>query len=256
AEAETLAEIEAHPWPDPEAPGLIAADAQAQARSLRGANERAVAVSVAPLFHQYHYVRGFEGWMLDIAQRPDLHCAIADRIHHIHTRLLLRLLEIVGPYVDFVTAGDDLGTSLAPYMSPAAFRALIKPYYADLVGRIKGRWPHIRFYLHSHGGIMDLVPDLVECGVDVLNPILPLDSMDPLRLKRDFGDRLCFHAGVDVERILPFGTVDEVRDHVQRVIDILAPGGGYWFKAQVISPVIPSENVIAAYETALEYGVY
>jgi uroporphyrinogen decarboxylase len=103
---------------------------------------------------------------------------------------------------------------------------------------------------------MDLVPDLVECGVDVLNPILPLDHMDAATLKREYGDRLCFHGGIDVEHIMPFGTETEVRDHVRRVIDILAPGGGYWFKAQVISPLIPPRNLIAAYETALAHGVY
>ena len=129
-------------------------------------------------------------------------------------------------------------------------------YYQDLVGRIKNRFPHIKFYLHSHGQIMDLVPDLIDCGVDVLNPILPLDHMDAVQLKRAYGDELCFHGGVDVEHIMIFGTVDEVRDHVKQVIDTLAPGGGYWFKAQVISPVIPPENVIAAYELAIEYGQY
>jgi uroporphyrinogen decarboxylase len=254
--AETVAEVDAYPWPDPEAPGLVAPDAAARARALHAAGERAVAVGVGPLFHRYHYLRGFEGWMVDIAQRRDMHRVIADRIHHIQTTLLLRLLEEVGEWVDFVCGGDDLGTSLATYMSPRDFRALIRPYYVDLIGRIKGRWPHIKFYLHSHGGIMDLVADLIECGVDVLNPILPLDSMDPVRLKREFGDRLCFHGGIDVEHILPFGTEEEVRDHVREVVDILAPGGGYWFKAQVISPMIPPRNVIAAYDAALEFCRY
>ena len=92
--------------------------------------------------------------------------------------------------------------------------------------------------------------------MDILNPILPLDNMDPVRLKAEYGDALCFHGGIDIERIIPFDTIDVVRDHVRRVIDILAPGGGYWLKLQAISPVIPPENVIAAYECALEYGLY
>jgi uroporphyrinogen decarboxylase len=77
-----------------------------------------------------------------------------------------------------------------------------------------------------------------------------------VRLKRAYGDALCFHGGIDVEHVLPFGSAEEVRAHVRQVIDVLAPGGGYWFKAQVISPVIPPENVIAAYEEAREYGSY
>jgi uroporphyrinogen decarboxylase len=213
-------------------------------------------VGVPHLFHQYHYIRGFEQWMIDVRLHRAVHDAIASHIHHINLTLILRLLEQVGPRVDMVTAGDDFGTSTAPYMSPADWRVLVKPYYADLIHQIKRRYPHIKFYLHSHGQILDLVPDLVECGVDVLNPILPLDNMDPLRLKRDFGDVLCFHGGIDIEHIVPFGTVSEVRDHVKHVIDVLAPGGGYWLKLQAISPVCPVENVIAAYETAADYGRY
>ena len=108
-----------------------------------------------------------------------------------------------------MAGGDDFGWSLAPYMSPADFHRLVVPYYADLVGRVKSRFPHCKFYLHSHGQIMDLVPDLVACGVDVLNPILPVDHMDPVQLKGEFGDALCFHGGIDVEHIMPFGTVGE-----------------------------------------------
>jgi uroporphyrinogen decarboxylase len=256
AEAETVADVEAFDWPDPDAPGLIATDVRERAQVLYDQGEFLTSVGLPPIFHQYHYLRGFERWMLDVRLSPAVHEAISSHLVHIHGTLLMRLLGEVGDCIDIVSAGDDLGWSASPYMSPADFRKLIKPHYKDLIGQIKGRYPHIKFYLHSHGQIMDLVPDLIECGVDVLNPILPLDNMDPVRLKREFGDALCFHGGIDVEHVLPFGTVDEVREHVRRAIDILAPGGGYWFKAQVISPVIPPENVIAAYEEAMEYGPY
>jgi uroporphyrinogen decarboxylase len=92
--------------------------------------------------------------------------------------------------------------------------------------------------------------------VDVLNPILPLDNMDPVALKRDHGDDLCFHGGIDIERIVPLGSEREVREHVREVIDVMAPGGGYWLKLQAISPVCPPENVMAAYEEARDYGGY
>jgi uroporphyrinogen decarboxylase len=256
AEAQTVADVEAFDWPDPEAPGLIAVDAEEGAKALRAQGQHAISVGLPPIYHQYHYLRGFEAWMLDVRLSPAVHEAISRRLVHIHGTILMRLLQEVGDYIDIVSAGDDLGWSAAPYMSPQDFRKLIKPHFRDLIGRIKGRWPHLKFYLHSHGQIMDLVPDLIECGVDVLNPILPLDNMDPVRLKREYGEQLCFHGGIDVEHVLPFGTVDEVRAHVRQAIDVLAPGGGYWFKAQVISPVIPPENVLAAYEEALEDGAY
>ena len=256
AAAESLAEIEAFAWPDPHAPGLIAPNARAEAQAMRDAGNHALSAGLSPIFHQYHYLRGFAQWMMDIRLNRAIHEGIAENVARIHSTLLMRALEEVGDLVDMVSVADDLGTSTAPFMSPADFRTLIKPHYHDVIGRIKHKYPDLKFYLHSHGQIMDLVPDFIECGVDVLNPILPLDNMDPVRLKKEYGDSLCFHGGIDIEHILPFGTVAEVTGHVKRVIDILAPGGGYWFKLQAISPVIPAENVIAAYETAFEYGQY
>jgi uroporphyrinogen decarboxylase len=256
AGAETVADIEAFDWPDPEAPGMIAPDARQEAQRLAAESDQLTTVGVPPLFHQFHYLRGFEQWMMDVRLNPAVHEAIATHIAHIHGTLVMRLLEAVGEYVDMVAVSDDFGWSGAPYMSPADFGQLVKPHYQRLVGGIKGRFPHVKFYMHSHGQIMDIVPDLIECGVDVLNPILPLDGMDLVRLKREYGRDLCFHGGVDVEHIVPFGTVDEVRDHVKWLIEVLAPGGGYWFKAQVISPIIPAENVIATYEAARELGAY
>ena len=208
------------------------------------------------LFHTYQWMRGFDQWMMDMILKPDLHKAIADRIHHINLTLTMSLLAEVGEYTDIVSTGDDFGTSVNSYISLQDFREHIKPYFKDLIGQVKGRYPHIKFYLHSHGQIMDLVPDLIECGVDILNPILPLDNMDPARLKENFGDQLAFEGGIDIEHVLPFGTVDEVEEHVKNVIDILAPGGGFIFKAQAISRIIPYENLRATYNLALEYGRY
>ena len=253
AHAKTVGDVERFAWPDPDAPGLIADDARERAAEIHAAGEYATATYVEMLFHRYHFLRGFEQWMVDIKLHPSLHRAIADRIHHINSTLAMRLLEQVGDYVDIVRTGDDFGTSRAPYMSPGDFRLLIKPYYQDLISRIKARFPNTKFYLHSHGQIMDLVPDLLDCGVDILNPILPLDNMDPATLKREFGDRLAFEGGVDIEHVLPFGTAEDVREHVKEVIDTLAPGGGFLFKAQAVSPIIPADNLIEAYTLALEY---
>ena len=254
ANAESVADVDALDWFDPHAPDLIEPDAADKAKAARETGEKLTTVNVGTLFHRYHYLRGFEQWMLDVKLNRDIHRAIADHIYHINSVLCMRLLEQVGPYTDMVATGDDFGWSTAPYMSPADFRALIKPYYKDLIGRIKTRFPHIKFYLHSHGQIMDMVPDLIECGVDVLNPVLPLDNMDHVRLKREFGKDLCFHGGVDVEHVIPYCNVGDVKEHVKRVIDTLGPGG-FWFKLQVISPIIPPANIVAAYDTAREYGM-
>lgn len=253
AGAESVGEVERFAWPDPEGYPLRP-DARERARRAAEAGQRALEVSVEMFVHRYQYLRGFARHLMDVKLDPAIHDAITARLLHINRTLILRVLDEVGEFVDVVSAGDDLGTSTAPYMSVADFRRFVKPYYAELISAIKKRVPHIRFYLHSHGQIMHYVPELIECGVDILNPVLPLDHMDPVRLKRDFGDCLTFHGGIDIERIVPYGTVAEVRDHVRQVIDVLAPGGGYWFKAQAISPLMPAENVLACYETAREYG--
>ncbi len=252
-QAESVADIEAFDWPDPES-CLIKEGARKEAEEIYRNKTYATMAHAGQLFHRYHYLRGFEQWMIDVKMNPSVHRAIAERIHHINKTLVMRLLDEVGDYTDMICAGDDFGWSSQPYMAPDDFRTLIKPYYHDLISTIKSRFPHIKFYLHSHGRIMDYVPDLIECGVDILNPILPMDNMDPLELKQNFGDQLCFHGGIDVEHILPFCSESDVRDHVKQVMDILAPGGGYWFKVQAISPIIPPENVLAAYETAQNYG--
>ena len=256
AEAETVEDVERFDWPDPGVPGLVASNAREKARVTRERGNFATATGVEMLLHRYHYVRGFEQWFLDIKTNPEMFRAIADRIHHINLTMAMRLLEEVGDYTDIVTNGDDLGTSTAPFISPADFREYVKPYFADLIGTIKGRCPHVRFYLHSHGQIMDLLPDLIECGLDILNPILPLDHMDPYRLKREFGHQLSFEGGIDIEHVLLFGSLAEVEKHVKEVIDVLSPGGGFLFKAQAISHLIPWENLKLSYDLALEYGRY
>jgi uroporphyrinogen decarboxylase len=255
AEAESVEDVEAFPWPDPDECRVIE-DAAEKARETREKGDRLVVTGMPPTFHRYHYLRGFEQWMLDVRLNPEIHRAIAGRIAEINLSILMRVLEEVGEYVDMVNTGDDFGMSSGPYMSRPDFQELIKPVYAEFVGTVKERCPGVKFYLHSHGQIMDIVPDLIECGVDVLNPILPLDNMDPVALKRDHGDELCFHGGIDIERIVPLGSEQQVQEHVREVIDIMAPGGGYWLKLQAISPVCPPENVMAAYEEAREYGGY
>lgn len=256
AHANTIEDVERFNWPDAEDAELLAKDAREKAKEIREKAEYATVIGIDMLFHRYQWLRGFEQWLLDMKLNPKLHKSIANNIHQINSTLAMRLLNEVGDYTDIVLIGDDFGTSTAPFMSPQDFRVHVKPYFKDFIWRIKKQFPHIKFYLHSHGQIMDLVPDFIDCGVDILNPILPLDNMDPVRLKREFGRQLSFEGGVDIEHVLLFGTVDDVKEHVKRVIDILAPGGGFLFKAQAISRLIPYENLITAYYIALEYGRY
>jgi uroporphyrinogen decarboxylase len=116
----------------------------------------------------------------------------------------------------------------------------------------------LKVFLHTDGGVRPLIPELIELGIDILNPIQPgAAGMEPRGLKRDFGDRLCFHAAVDTQHVLPFGTKAEVIAEVQEKIRVLGEGGGYILApVHTVEPDVPIENLLAVYETAREYGKY
>jgi uroporphyrinogen decarboxylase len=153
---------------------------------------------------------------------------------------------------------DDLGMQDGPFMSPELYRKRVKPYHNKIYSFIKS---HCDAYLvlHSDGAISPFIPDLIEMGIDALNPVqFTAKGMQTDRLKREFGQDICFWGGgCDTQKVLPFGTPDQVRDEVKRRIDDLAPGGGFVFAAvHNITPGVPAENIAVMFETAREYGVY
>ena len=187
---------------------------------------------------------------------PELYIAIADKIYEIESTFLMMILDQVGQYTDIVMLNDDLGTTTAPFMSQDDFRRFLKPYFKAIIQLVRSKYPHVKIHLHAHGHILNLVPDLIECGVDILQPALPFEGMDPKVLKNEYGNQLSLDGGIDIEHVLPFGTPVEVREHVSQAIGILARGGGYFFRAQVVSPIIPHENIITAYRIAEDLGTY
>jgi len=151
-----------------------------------------------------------------------------------------------------------LGSQKAPLLSTTMYRQLIKPYHAELLSAIKAR-SRARIFFHSDGNIYPLLNDLIEIGIDVLNPVQvsARDMGDTARLKREFGDRLAFCGAIDSQSVLPHGTPDEVRREVRRRIKDLAPGGGYILAAvHCVQPDVPPENVCAMFEEAVVAGRY
>jgi len=144
-------------------------------------------------------------------------------------------------------------------ISPEMYRKFVKPRHKRLFSFIKQKAPHIKVFLHSCGAIKPLIPDLIEAGVDILNPVqVSARDMDPRALKKEFGDALTFWGGgIDTQRVLPFGTPQEVRDEVKRRIEELAPGGGFIFNTiHNIQADVPPQNIEAMLETFKEYAVY
>jgi uroporphyrinogen decarboxylase len=197
--------------------------------------------------------------MLDLAANPDFAEAFLDRLTDIAVRAWGHFLAEVGEYLDVVAFFDDIGMQDRPLISPAMYRRLVKPRHARIIAAIKAR-TKAKVFFHTDGAVLDLIPDLIEIGVDILNPVqVSAKGMDDTAaLKRRFGRELTFWGGAcDSQRILPFGSLEEVRAETRRRIADLAPGGGYVFAPiHNLQDDVSGVKALVVYRTALEYGRY
>lgn len=167
-------------------------------------------------------------------------------------------LRELGDNVDIIKIGDDLGMQSGLLISPKMYREILKPIHADYIAFIKER-TKAKVFFHTDGDVYDLVDDFVEIGIDILNPIqTSAGKMADLEgLKTRYGKRICFCGAIDTFRILPYGTPEQVRQEVRRVIQVLAPGGGYLLAAvHTLLDEVPGENILAMVDAAEEYGRY
>jgi uroporphyrinogen decarboxylase len=203
-------------------------------------------------------LRGHETFLLDLAENPALAQALMERITEHQIARFDRYVARVGPYVQVINVSDDLGGQQSGLISTRMYRELVKPYHARLFAHMKKNWDGF-LLMHSDGAVAQYIPDLIEIGVDILNPVqYTAGGMDLAELKSRFGDSLSFWGGgCDTQQVLPFGSPADVRDAVRRSIDALAPGGGFVFsQVQIIPPETPPENLVAMYETVAELGAY
>jgi uroporphyrinogen decarboxylase len=164
-------------------------------------------------------------------------------------------LDAVGPFVDVVQRASDFGTQMSLMISPDLYRRLLKPAERRVMELIRRKAPQARLWFHSCGAVRPLIGDFIDLGVTILNPVQPLAAgMESAALKRDFGDRLCFHGGIDLQRAM-IGSREDVRREVRERVGALGRGGGY-----VLSPAnhlqkdTPAENVLELYRHAREMG--
>lgn len=210
------------------------------------------------IFQAGQGLRGWETFLVDLVVNPTFAEALMDKLAEVNMRRFHRYAETLGKYVQVIHVEDDLGMQDRPLISPDLYRKRVKPYHKKLYSYIKSHCD-AHLLLHTDGAISDFVPDFIEMGIDALNPVQEsAKGMDTKNLKERFGRDITFWgAGCDSQRILPFGSPQEVRDEVKHRIDDLAPGGGF-----VLSPIhnvqagVPAENIVAMFETACEYGIY
>ena len=201
-------------------------------------------------------MRGFSEFLMDLVANPILAESLMEKVLAIVTAIAEKALDSAGP-VDVVLWYDDMGFQDRAYMRPELYRRLVKPYHRRLVETIKKRTA-AKILMHSDGSIRDILGDLIEIGVDAINPVqVSAKGMGSQELKRNFGRDLSFWGAIDTQHVLPFGTPAEVRDEVRRRVRDLAPGGGYVLAScHNIQREVPAENVLAMFDAAAEYGEY
>ena len=211
----------------------------------------------AGIFERCYYMRSIDEFFVDMADDEDLVMYMINRICEIELKMWDMYLDAVGPYVQIVQRATDLGTQTGLLISPEYYRKYLKPVDDKVYRFIKSKAPHVKLWFHSCGAIEPLIEDFIDIGVDILNPIQPLClGMEPEQIKARYGDRLCFHGGIDVQQAMP-GSLEDVRTEVKARIRALAPGGGYIVgAANHIQKDTPPENIIGMYRFAKEYGKY
>jgi uroporphyrinogen decarboxylase len=253
--ATSAAEIEAYPWPSAEELYSTSGLAE-EARCLY--NETDFAISARnPLTFGFLdracAMMGNAQFMVTMASNPDVAQAMLAEILKIFKGAYALFLDAVGPYVQMVEYGDDLGSQQNLLISPAMYRRFIKPAERELYALIRRKAPQAAIFRHCDGSIYKILPDFVELGVDVLNPVqTSCREMEGQRLKETFGRSLTFHGAVEKME----GGLDDLLQEVKQRIDTFAPGGGYIFASCNHMIDVPPENVIAMFDTAREYGRY
>jgi uroporphyrinogen decarboxylase len=253
----TIDDLDRYPWPDLAHPSRFT-NLRAEAKALQESGQAVLLFVGAGIFSPAYEMRGVEQLLFDLAGNEDFATALLTRLEKLFTACLVAALREVGQYVDIVITGDDVANQAGPMMSPAMYRRLIKPHHARMFAAIREN-TKAKIYLHSCGNVYRLIGDFIEMGVQLLNPVqVSAGEMgDTARLKREFGDRLSFLGGIDTQRVLPFGTPEDVRAEVRRRIRDLAPGGGYIAAAvHCIQPDVPMENVLAMCDEVMKAGRY
>jgi len=259
AAATSIAEIEAYPWPDMDDPTRVA-NVRAEARALAADGRHAVIGCPWLLFpfERAQAMRGLDNFLADMVAEPEFASALLWKIEGLCKTLMGHFLDEAGDALDMIKIGDDLGMQENLLISPTTYREILRPVHADLIDFIKSR-TKAKVFFHTDGDVYDLIPDFIELGVDILNPIQSSAGRmsDLPRLKREYGDNLVFCGAIDTQRILPYGSPEEVKAEVRRVIDTLGSGGGYMLAAvHTIMNEVPPENILAMVDAAKEYGGY
>ncbi len=247
-------------WSVPTPPNRAAVDDAALsegAKQLRASTDRAIiGLFGGNLFEIPQFLCRIDNFLMLIASEPKTVHRLLDALVEIHLKNLEQFLGAVGPYIDVILFGDDLGMQSGPQISPNTYREFLKPRHSILWKRAK-ELADVKVMLHCCGGIRPLLDDLIDAGLDTTNPIqTSCKGMESSGLKHDFGERLCFWGGgCDTQTMLPTASPEDVRRHVLERLEIFAPNGGFIFQqVHNILAGVPPENIVAMFDAVREFN--
>jgi len=255
----TPEDVDKFDWPNPLDPARFVGLKEA-ALKVRDDEKRAVVVGSmsAGIMEVYAWTRGFKDYFTDFAGNPKLAEKFMDRILEMQLAYWEKMFATLDGVIDVAGTADDFAGQHGMLISPRSYRKLAKPRHKVLFDYIH-KHSNAKIFFHSCGSIRAVIPDLIEIGCDIINPVqVSADGMDSAELKRDFGKDMTFWGGgVDTQRVLGVGTPQQVRDDVKRRLNDLMPGGGFVFSTvHNIQGNVPVENIVAMLETVQEFGVY
>jgi len=255
----SIREINEYPyWPAESDFKDLTRGAAEKAKHLRESTDKVILEDTFKAFPHlmYSLLSGMEKWMVDMKTDTKYYFALSDKLFEVGLRYVDHWIGAIGKYVDIVSTYDDLGTQQAPLISHEDYVKYLKPYEKQMIEHIK-KYTDAKIYRHSCGSVYQFIPDFIEIGVDILNPVQPLaQNMEPWRLKREFGKDLTFFGGIDTQQLL-YTSPERIQQGVKEVIQTYGRGGGYILgSSHNIEPDTPVENILAMFDAALEYGRY
>jgi len=250
-DAASVDDFQQHRWPSPDW-----FDFSEFSAGLAEWEDFAVMASGASVFQHPTFLRGIDNLLVDMATRPEMAHWLIDRFTDFYLGFFDRMLTAAKGRIDILRTADDLGTQRGLFFSPDMFRTFIKPRLNKLIDMTHSHG--VKLLFHSCGAIRPLIDDLIEIGVDVLDPLqAAAEGMEPQALKDAYGDRVCLHGGICTQYLLPRGTPDEIRCELRRRLEILGNGGGYILApCHVLQTDVPTENILAMSDAGVEFGRY
>ncbi len=260
AGVESVADVDAYDWPDPAADLDTAPFVQA-VEAIRAEGDYPVIIGgvASGMLEMVMWLQGYDQAYMNLIVGEDITHAILDHVLELKMAYIEKLYAQVGEYVDVFYNGDDVGLQDGPMLRPEWFDTFLRGRYTEYHQFVRKHAPNAKLFFHSCGSVYEVLPALIETGIDIINPVQvnAAEMGDTARLKREFGDAVTFWGGIDTQLILPHGTPGEVRDEVRRRIDDLAPGGGFVINSvHNIQADVPAENILAMVEALDEYGWY